>query len=30
MSFERIQIMYMKNEAKKLVEMHHYNLMKNA
>jgi hypothetical protein len=30
MSFERIQIMYMKNEAKKLVEMHYYNLMKNA
>ncbi len=30
MSFEKIQIMYMKNEAKKLVEMHYYNLMKNA
>lgn len=30
MSFQRIQIMYMKNEAKKLVEMHYYNLMKNA
>ena len=29
-SFEKIQIMYMKHEAKKLIEMHHYNLMKNA
>jgi hypothetical protein len=30
MSFEKIQIMYLKHEAKKLIEMHHYNLMKNA
>ena len=29
-SFEKIQIMYLKHEAKKLIEMHHYNLMKNA
>ena len=30
MTFEKIQIMYMKNEAKKLIEMHYYNLMKNS
>jgi hypothetical protein len=30
MSFQKIQIMYLKHEAKKLIEMHHYNLMKNA
>jgi hypothetical protein len=30
MSFEKIQIMYLKHEAKKLIEMHHYNIMKNA
>jgi hypothetical protein len=29
-SFEKIQIMYLKHEAKKLIEMHHYNLMKNS
>lgn len=29
-TFEKIQIMYLKHEAKKLIEMHHYNLMKNA
>lgn len=28
-TFERIQIMYMKHEARKLIEMHHYNIMKN-
>lgn len=28
--FEKIQIMYLKHEAKKLIEMHHYNVMKNA
>ena len=30
MSFEKIQIMYLKHEAKKLIEMHHYNVMKNV
>jgi hypothetical protein len=30
MTFQKIQIMYLKHEAKKLIEMHHYNLMKNA
>jgi hypothetical protein len=30
MSFEKIQIMYLKNEAQKLIELHHYNIMKNA
>ncbi len=25
--FSKIQIMYMKNEAKKLIEMHHYNVI---
>jgi hypothetical protein len=25
--FRKIQIMYMKNEAKKLIEMHHYNVI---
>ena len=29
-SFEKIQIMYLKHEARKLIEMHHYNLMKNS
>lgn len=29
-TFERIQIMYMKHEARKLIEMHHYNIMKNS
>lgn len=29
-TFQKIQIMYMKNEAKKLIELHHYNIMKNA
>lgn len=28
--FQKIQIMYMKHEAKKLIEMHLYNVMKNA
>jgi hypothetical protein len=30
MTFEKIQIMYLKNEAKKLIDMHYYNLMKNV
>jgi hypothetical protein len=30
LTFQKIQIMYLKHEAKKLIEMHHYNLMKNA
>ena len=30
MTFEKIHIMYLKNEAKKMIELHHYNLMKNA
>jgi hypothetical protein len=29
-SFEQIHIMYMKKEAKQLIEMHHYNILKNA
>ena len=29
-TFQKIQIMYMKHEAKKLIEMHLYNIMKNA
>jgi hypothetical protein len=29
-SFEKIHIMYLKHEAKKLIELHYYNLMKNA
>jgi hypothetical protein len=29
-SFQKIQIMYLKKEAKQLIEMHHYNIMKNA
>jgi hypothetical protein len=29
-SFEKIHIMYMKHEAKKLIELHHYNILKNA
>jgi hypothetical protein len=29
MSFQKIQIMYLKHEARKLIEMHHYNIMKN-
>ena len=28
--FQKIQIMYMKKEAKQLIEMHHYNIMKNS
>ena len=28
-TFEKIQIMYLKKEAKQLIEMHHYNIMKN-
>ena len=28
--FEKIQIMYMKKEAKQLIEMHHYNIIKNS
>jgi hypothetical protein len=27
-TFEKIQIMYLKKEAKQLIEMHHYNIMK--
>jgi hypothetical protein len=27
-SFEKIHIMYLKKEAKQLIEMHHYNIMK--
>lgn len=27
-TFQKIQIMYMKKEAKQLIEMHHYNIMK--
>jgi hypothetical protein len=30
MTFQKIQIMYLKHEAKKIIEMHHYNIMKNA
>jgi hypothetical protein len=30
MTFQKIQIMYLKHEARKLIEMHHYNIMKNA
>jgi hypothetical protein len=29
-TFQKIQIMYLKKEAKQLIEMHHYNIMKNA
>jgi hypothetical protein len=29
-TFEKIHIMYLKHEAKKLIELHHYNLMKNS
>ena len=29
-TFERINIMYLKKEAKQLLEMHKYNMMKNA
>jgi hypothetical protein len=29
-TFEKIHVMYLKHEAKKLIEMHHYNIMKNA
>lgn len=29
-TFEKIHIMYLKKEAKQLIEMHHYNIMKNA
>ena len=28
-SFEKIQIMYLKHEAQKLIELHHYNIMKD-
>ena len=28
--FEKIHIMYLKHEAKKLIELHHYNIMKNS
>jgi hypothetical protein len=30
MTFEKIQIMYLKKEAKQLIEMHHYNILKNS
>lgn len=30
LTFQKIQIMYMKHEARKLIEMHHYNIMKNS
>jgi hypothetical protein len=30
MCFEKIQIMYLKKEAKQLIEMHHYNILKNS
>ncbi len=29
-SFEKIHIMYLKHEAKKLIEMHYYNVLKNS
>jgi hypothetical protein len=29
-TFTRIPIMYLKHEARKLIELHHYNIMKNA
>jgi hypothetical protein len=29
-AFEKIQIMYLKKEAKQIIEMHLYNIMKNA
>ena len=29
-TFEQIHIMYLKKEAKQLIEMHHYNIMKNS
>jgi hypothetical protein len=29
-AFEKIHVMYLKHEARKLIEMHHYNIMKNA
>lgn len=28
--FEKIQIMYLKSEAKKIIEMHYHNVMKNS
>jgi hypothetical protein len=28
-AFEKIQIMYLKKEAKQLIEMHHYNIMRD-
>ena len=28
--FDRIQVMYMKHEAQKLIEMHHYNVMRGV
>lgn len=30
MTFEKIQIMYLKKEAKQIIEMHHYNIIKNG
>ena len=30
MNFNRIPVMYLKHEARKLIEMHHYNIMKNS
>jgi hypothetical protein len=30
MNFTKIPVMYLKHDAQKLIEMHHYNLMKNA
>ena len=30
MEFQKIQIMYMRLEAQKLIEMHYYNIMKAA
>lgn len=29
-SFQKIQIMYLKKEAKQIIEMHHYNILKAA
>ena len=28
--FQKIQIMYLKKEAKQIIEMHHYNIVKNG
>jgi len=30
MTFQKIQIMYMRLEAQKLIEMHYYNLLNAA